>query len=294
MNLHLNSRDGWPTPDFSDLMRDLVWAPGYHDTDAWFSPASATAEGIVIHETSGWPTTIAGLGFGEALSAGDESRGPTAGLAEAQAHWLPMGLLRELLDAKAGRLVRGYLAVGTSLPGAHVLSCAFAADTHQRIERYRHADPSASMTAVTTLRAASARFWRHAMSWGPFEFLVVIGFLFETLLADRLREWQLHSLSAWNSGRAALGRDVLHFLLDQDPSNRTAIQGWLDHGAGRCAALFACADDAIGATNPAAVGKDPLPGQSPCSALIPAFAELFLHGIHVPASLAPPSHLTRT
>lgn len=290
MNLERETLADRPAPDFSDLMRNLAWAPGYHDADAWFAPASAADEGIVIHETYGWPTTLAGVGFGAATSP---ASGHTAS-ANATAELEPpvaRGVLRDLLDAKAGRLVRGYLAVGRTLPNAHVLCCALAADSNRLIGHYASATDSTSTREATDLRAPARRFWRRAMACGPFEFLVVIGFLFETLLAERFEHWQMHSLAAWTSHRATLGRDVLHFILAQDPSNRVAVQSWLNRGAARCGDLFDCADEFFFAARPDAVGTQSARRRSPLSALNASLADLEPHGINLPASTATRSRL---
>lgn len=290
MNLDLEAHDGSSAPEFSDLMRDLIWAPGYHNADAWFSPASAASEGIVIHETSGWPTILAGLGFGEATSP---ASGHTVSANDAADQEPPVaqGFLSDLLDAKSGRLVRGYLAVGRSLPGAHVLCCALAADSIRRIGHYAPADDSTSMTEATDLHSAARRFWRQAMSCGPFEFLVVIGFLFETLMAERFEHWQMHRLAAWSSRRATLGRDVLHFILDQDPSNRPAVQSWLDRGTARCADVLDCFDAVLSAAKPDSVRNESVRRRNPFSALSAPFADLLPYGINPPAVPAVPPRL---
>lgn len=277
-------------PEFSDLMRDLIWAPDYHDADEWFSPASSTAEGIVLHETSAWPAALAGLGFAETVpAASDNAASAEAGLkkgAAGQEPPFPQWFLCDLLDAKAGRLVRGYLAVGRSLPAAHVLCCALAADSSRRIGYYASVGDSMSVTEEATLRTAARRFWRQAMSCGPFEFLVVIGFLFETFLAERLEYWEVHSRAAWSPHRARLGRNVLHFILDQDPSNRPAVQSWLDQWTARCADLFRCADDVLLAANPDSARNDRASSRNPFSALNASFADLASYGINPPASPA--------
>ena len=285
MNHNLETHDGLSEPDFSDLMRDLVWTPGYRDADAWFSPASATAEGIVIHETSGWPTALAG--FGDVASSVAEDEAPTTqGATHREAH-LPPWVLRNLLDARAGRGVRGYLAVGRSLPCAHVLCCALAADANRRIEPYASIGDSLSMKESTSLRTSARSFWRAAMSCGPFEFLVAIGFVFETLLAEQLDYWEIDSRATWSHRRAELGRDVLHFILDQDPSNRPAVQFWLDRWVARCADLFSIADEVFFATEPSdAIGNENARSRNPFSTLAASLADLAAYGISPPAAPA--------
>lgn len=284
MNRNLESHDGPSERDFAALMRDLIWRPGYGDADAWFSPASAAAEGIVIHETSGWPTALPS-GVGErGSSVADDTL--TANEGAHQKSHLPSWILRHLLDAKAGRVVRGYLAVGRSLPCAHVLCCALAADANRRIEPYASVHDSTSMKVATSLRAPARSFWRQAMSWGPFEFLVAIGFVFETLLAERLDYWKIHSREAWSTCRAELGREVLHFILDQDPSNRPAVQTWLDRGAARCAELFSIADEVYFAANPNAIRNDNAPTPNPVSRLAASLADFAPYGISPPAGFA--------
>lgn len=283
MNHNLESHDGLSEPDFSDLMRDLVWTPGYRDADAWFSPASATAEGIVIHETSGWPTALAGFGDW-ALSVSDETV-TTDGAAHQETH-LPKWILRHLLDAKAGRLVRGYLAVGRSLPCAHVLCCALAADANRRSGHYASIGDSLSIKESTSLRTPARSYWRRVMTCGPFEFLVAIGFVFETLLAERLDDWEKDSRAAWSNRRAELGREVLHFILDQDPSNRLAVQSWLDRWAPRCAGLFSIADEVFFAANPSAIRSSNAPRRDPFSTLAASLANLAPYGISLPAGPA--------
>lgn len=285
MNLSREAQDGAPAPDFSDLMRNLIWAPGYQDAEAWFSPASAVREGIVIHETSAWPTTLAGFGLAETMTAACDS----AALANSAAHQKPpftRSLLYDLLDVKLDRLVRGYLAVSRSLPAAHVLCCTLAADSRSGIQHHARVDDSMSATEATTLRIPARRFWRHAMTCGPFEFLVVIGFLFETCLAERLEHWEMHTHVAWSAKRARLGQNVLRFILDQDPSNRQAVQSWLDQGTPRCADFFRCADEVFLAANPDAARNGHTREQNPCSALRASFADLASYGINPPATPA--------
>lgn len=284
MSSNLETHDGPSEPDFSELMRDLIWIPGYRDADAWFSPASAAAEGIVIHENSGWPTALV-AGFGHASSSvANETLTPTDD-AHQEAH-LPPWVLRHLLDAKAGRVVRGYLAVGRSLPFVHVLCCALAADANRRTEPYASAGDSLSKNVATSLRAPARSFWRQAMSWGPFEFLVAIGFVFETMLAERMDYWDIHSRAAWGTRRAELGRDVLHFILDQDPSNRPAVQSWLDRGTARCAELFSIADDVFFAVNPTAIRNENATSRNPFPILAASLADLAPYGIKPPAGPA--------
>lgn len=283
MNHNLETHDGLSEPDFSDLMRDLVWTPDYLDADAWFSPASATAEGIVIHETSGWPTALAG--FGDVASSVTDETLTNNGGAHQEAH-LPLWILHHLLDAKAGRIVRGYLAVGRSLPCAHVLCCALAADANRRIEPYASIGDSLSMKESTSLRTSARSFWRAAMSCGPFEFLVAIGFVFETLLAEQLDYWEIDSRATWSHRRAELGRDVLHFILDQDPSNRPPVQSWLDRWAPRCADLFSIADQVFFAATPGAIRSSNAPRRDPFSTLAASLAELAPYGISPPAGPA--------
>lgn len=280
MNHNLEPHNGPSEPDFSDLMRDLIWTPGYRDADAWFSPSPATEEGIVIHEPSGWPTALAGF-FEGPSSLADETL-TTEGAAHQEAH-LPPWMLRHLLDAKAGRVVRGYLAAGRSLPCAHVLCCALAADANGRIAPYASNGDSMSAKDSANLRAPAQRFWRQARSCGPFEFLVVIGFLFETLLAEWLEQWEVPSRAAWGPRRAELGRDVLHFILDQDPSNRPAVQSWLDRWVPRCADLFSIADEVFCAAHPGAVRARNAPRREACSTLAAALADLAPYGISPPA-----------
>lgn len=285
MNLNLEAQGGGSAPEFSDLMRDLIWAPDYHDADEWFSPASAAAEGIVIHETSAWPAALAGLSFVETVPAASDNAASANGAASQEPPF-PQWFLCDLLDAKAGRLVRGYLAVGRSLPAAHVLCCALAADSSRRIGHYASGGDSMSMAEEAPLRTPARRFWRQAMSCGPFEFLVVIGFLFETFLAERLEYYGVRSRAAWSAHRARLGRNVLHFILDQDPSNRPAVQSWLDQGTARCADLFRCADDVLFAANPDPSRNEQASSRNPFSALNASFADLASYGINPAASPA--------
>jgi hypothetical protein len=285
MKLNLEALDGSSAPKSSDLMRNLIWAPGYQDADAWFSPVSAFAEGIVIHEISGWPTALVGLGFGEPMSVASDNTASANGAAN-QDQPFPRGFVRDLLDAKAGRLVRGYLTAGRSLPGAHVLCCALAADSNRRSGYYASAGDSMSIPEAATLRTPARRFWRQAASYGPFEFLVVIGFLFETFMAERLEYWERHPRAAWSTRPATLGRDVLHFILDQDPSNRLAVQFWLDQGTARCADLFRCADEVVFAAIPDSARNESARSRNPLSALSASFADLVPYGINPPGSPA--------
>lgn len=276
---------GGPVADSSELMRNLIWAPDYQDADAWFSPAPGTTEGVVIREPSAWPTTLAGLGPGETVPA-SSGNAVLANLTVPRCAPLPHRLLRDLLDVRSGRFVGGYLGVSRSLPAAHLLCLALASDSHRWIQRHLPVGDSMSMTGMATLRMPARRFWRDAITWGPFEFLVVIGFLFETCLADRLECWGFHSHAAWSARRASLGRKVLGFILDQHPSNRQPVQSWLDRGTSRCADFFGCADDAFLAANADSAGNERRHEGNPLLALKASFADLASHGIEPPASLA--------
>jgi hypothetical protein len=191
--------------------------------------------------------------------------------------------LYDLLDAKSGRLVRGYLAVGQSLPAAHVLCCAFAADSSRWIDRHASLCRSVATTPDASLRVPARRFWQRTTICGPFEFLVVVGFLFETFAIEWLEYWGAPSCPAWNADRASLGRNVLHFILDQDPSNRPFVQSWLDQATARCADLFHSADKALLAVMPDAERNARAQSREPFCALSASFAGLAPYGINPPA-----------
>ena len=280
MSVRLEFRDGSAAPQFADLMRDLVWAPGYRDADTWFATAYAAAEGIVIHEAARWPAPLAGLRFGAAASELSEDMADR--LAE-QEQQFQRAMLRDLLDASAGRLVRGYLGVGRALPEAHVLSCALAADVSRRIEICAQASGAMSMASADAVRAPARRFWRQIASSGPFEFLVVVGFLFETLLIGWLAQWPADSRVAWNRHRAKLGSEVLHFILDQDPSNLPLVQSWLNRGTVRCAELFDAADQALLGASESLPRATTAGHREPLTALTAALSDLASYGIEPPS-----------
>lgn len=271
MSPQLDPRDASSEPAFADLMRDLAWTPGYRDADSWFAPA--VAESIVIHEAARWPGPFDGFGFGESTAAANGLAGQAP----------PPWMVRDLLDAHNGRLVRGYLAVGRSLQGAHVLSCALAADAGPRIESCASAADPATMAGAKNLRAVTQRFWREAASCGPFEFLVVVGFLFETLLVEWFAQWPADSRAAWNPQRAKLGREVLCFLLDQDPSNLPPVQDWLDRGTAGCAQLFDCADKVLRTATTGSAREVAINRREPFAVLTEALSGLVSHGIRAPA-----------
>lgn len=277
MSPNLEPSGGAPAPHISDLMRELAWTPGYRDADTW--PTSAGAEGIVIHEMTRWPSSFAGMGFDEASCEAPKSTALTNGSVE-QRRQFPSWILRYLLDTDSDRFAHGYLGVSRSLPDAHVLTCALAADARRRIEAC--AAPTASPTSAGTanaLRIEARRFWREAASCGPFEFLVVVGFLFETWLAEHFDQLPAEFRPHWNAQRAAVGREVLCFILDQDPSNLPLVQAWLDRGSARCVDLFEHANQILHA----ATGLQATRRRESLIPLTRTFSGLASYGIRTPS-----------
>jgi hypothetical protein len=278
----LGIQDGLFEPDFSDLMQDLVWTPGYGDPDVWFSPASAAAEGIVIHETSAWPVASEAFETAAPSVADLTSTTDAGGLRDAP---FPLSVLEILLDANDGRAIRGYLAAGRSLPSAHVLCCALAVDADRRNQAYASFNGAILDKETKRLRTSGETFWRQVNSCGPFEFLVATGFVFETVLAEWLAHWGMRSCATWSHRRAELGREVLRFLLDQDPSNWPAVQSWLDRWTARCADLLGIAHDVFSrARLPGATVEMTERIWNPFSTLAASLADLAVYGITPPAA----------
>ncbi len=226
----------------AQMTSGLGWSPDYRDSDA---PAtSAHPENIVIREKALWPTALSlenKLSYNK-LSYPGRSQRPKGVRRpdDASRQIIRLWYLPDLLDTHAARLVRGYIGIGHAIPGAHALSCALAADAYSSLEAIASpaTDSSGTGPMQQEMRVLCRKFWRTAARFGPLEYLVSIGYLFESLLHHHLELLAVDERPQWNPQRVACGRELLCFILEQDSANAAVVQTWLDRAALNCIPLF--------------------------------------------------------
>lgn len=222
--------------DHTRLNSALSWTPDYRDAAALST--SSHSESMVIKVKAAWPSA---LGLNNTPDMSVESRRTEgepfvsrhAGQTNTDLH------LHDLLDIRSARLIRGYIRIGPAIAEAHDLSCALAADAQIFFDNFssRSADRGRADDA-REVQALARKFWRGSTRLGPFEYIVTVGFLFENLLLNYLDLIPASARPRWNRHRAVCGRELLYFLLDQDPSNAPIVQKWLDRAAVHCSPLF--------------------------------------------------------
>ncbi len=151
---------------------------------------------------------------------------------------------------------RGFAHVGRQYPGAGPrVACLM-----QSLDEIRHAQTQIHSLSNYNKHYNGFQNWRHqhdrvwylsvpksffddAVSAGPFEFIVAIGFAFEYVLTNLLFV-PFISGAAYNGDMGAmafgfsaqsdesrhmtLGLEVIKFILEQDPDNLPIVQAWLD------------------------------------------------------------------
>ncbi|TDP82959.1 phenol 2-monooxygenase P3 subunit [Aquabacterium commune] len=247
------------------LTRDLGWEPSYQSHEAIYPYASY--EGIQIHDWNQWEDPFRLTMDAYWKYQGEKERKFYAII---DAHVQNNGHLN-ISDARYLTAVkiflqaispgeysahRGYARIGRELPGVGTqVACQM-----QAIDEIRHAQTQVhaisnynryynGFHAFTQMRdriwynSVPRSFFDDAMSAGPFEFMIAVGFSFEYVLTNLLFV-PFMSGAAYNGDMATvtfgfsaqsdearhmtLGLECIKFMLEQDPANLPIVQAWLD------------------------------------------------------------------
>ncbi|MDI4665629.1 YHS domain-containing protein [Xanthobacter autotrophicus] len=247
------------------LTRDLGWEPSYQAKDKIFP--FATYEGIKVHDWEKWedPFRLTMDAYWK-YQAEKERKFYAIVDAHAQnnghlnitdARYLSaLKIFLQAISPGEYAAHKGFARVGREFPGVGTqVACQM-----QAIDELRHAQTQIHAlsnynkyyTGFHAFADARDRIWYtsvarsffdDAMSAGPFEFMIAIGFSFEYVLTNLLFV-PFMSGAAYNGDMATvtfgfsaqsdearhmtLGLECIKFMLEQDPDNLPIVQGWID------------------------------------------------------------------
>ncbi|NMG43047.1 YHS domain-containing protein [Aromatoleum toluvorans] len=247
------------------MTRDLGWEPGYHTKEEIFP--YATYEGIKVHDWDKWEDPFR-LTMDAYWKYQAEKERKFYAIIDAHAQnnghlnitdGRYLSALKVFLQAiSPGEYAahKGFSRVGREFPGVGTqVACQM-----QAIDEIRHAQTQIHALSnynkyyngFHAFADARDRMWYNtvarsffddAMSAGPFEFMIAIGFSFEYVLTNLLFV-PFMSGAAYNGDMATvtfgfsaqsdearhmtLGLECIKFMLEQDPDNLPIVQGWLD------------------------------------------------------------------
>ncbi len=250
---------------YSALTRDLDWEPSYVEKDKLFPYTSF--EGIKIHDWSKWedPFRLTVDSYFKYQAEKDKRLYAVLdGFAQSQGHL-------SLSDASYLNAMKLFLQGVTPLEYAAHRNFAYLARfldgsgprfaaLCQSLDELRHAQTEihtlstynkyyGGMHSWNTMHdrvwylSVPKSFFDDAMSAGPFEFLIAIGFSFEYLLTNLLfvpfmsgasfngdLPTMTFGFSAQSdeSRHMTLGLEAIKFLLEQDEGNVPIVQAWID------------------------------------------------------------------
>lgn len=265
MDTKVNNKKLTLKEKYQAMTRDLDWPLSYQTTDAVFP--DATYEGIKIHDWDKWedPFRLTMDAYwkyqGEKerklyaiLDAFIQSNGH---LNVTNARYInALKIFLTAISPVEYMAHRGFAHAGRQMPGAGPrVSCLM-----QSIDELRHAQTQIHalsnynkyyngmhdfkhMYDRVWYLSVPKSFFEDAVTAGPFEFMVAIGFSFEYVLTNLLFV-PFISGAAYNGDMGTMtfgfsaqsdearhmtfGLEIIKFLLEQDPDNVPIVQKWLD------------------------------------------------------------------
>lgn len=250
---------------YSYLTRDLAWEPSYQTKEALFP--YATYEGIKIHDWSKWEDPFRltmdaywkyqaekERKFYAIIDAFAQNNGH---LKITDARYLSaLKIFLQAISPAEYASHKGFARAGREFPGVGPqVACQM-----QAIDEIRHAQTQvhamsnynkfyngfhafADQRDRIWYTSVARSFFDDAMSAGPFEFMIAIGFSFEYVLTNLLFV-PFMSGAAYNGDMSTvtfgfsaqsdearhmtLGLECIKFMLEQDPANVEIVQKWID------------------------------------------------------------------
>ncbi|MEO9589094.1 MULTISPECIES: YHS domain-containing protein [Marinobacter] len=250
---------------YSYLTRDLAWEPSYQSKEDLFP--YATYEGIKVHDWSKWEDPFRltmdaywkyqaekERKFYAIIDAFAQNNGH---LKITDARYLSaLKIFLQAISPAEYASHKGFARAGREFPGVGPqVACQM-----QAIDEIRHAQTQvhamsnynkfySGFHAFADQRdriwytSVARSFFDDAMSAGPFEFMIAIGFSFEYVLTNLLFV-PFMSGAAYNGDMSTvtfgfsaqsdearhmtLGLECIKFMLEQDPDNVAIIQKWID------------------------------------------------------------------
>lgn len=247
------------------LTRDLGWETTYQPKDEVFPYTQY--EGIKIHDWDAWEDPFR-LTMNAYWKYQAEKERKFYAIIDAHAqnnghlnisdsrYLASLKLFLQAISPGEYAASRGFARVGREFPGVGTqVACQM-----QAIDEIRHAQTQIHAlsnynkyySGFHSFAHARDRMWYNtvprsffddAMSAGPFEFMIAIGFSFEYVLTNLLFV-PFMSGAAYNGDMATvtfgfsaqsdearhmtLGLECIKFMLEQDPDNLPIVQGWID------------------------------------------------------------------
>ncbi|HMX15798.1 MAG TPA: aromatic/alkene/methane monooxygenase hydroxylase/oxygenase subunit alpha [Rhodocyclaceae bacterium] len=250
---------------YAALTRDLHWDTTYQPMDKVFPYVSY--EGIKIHDWSKWedPFRLTMDGYWKyqaekerklyAIMDAFAQNNGHLGVTDAR-YINTLKLFLTGVSPLEYMAHRGFAHVGRSFPGAG----ARVACLMQSLDEIRHAQTQIHSMSVYNKHYNGFHDWQHmhdrvwylsvpksffddAVTAGPFEYMIAIGFAFEYVLTNLLFV-PFISGAAYNGDMGAmafgfsaqsdesrhmtLGLEMIKFILEQDPDNVPIVQRWID------------------------------------------------------------------
>lgn|SRR5690554_267458 len=250
---------------YSYLTRDLAWEPSYQSKDDLFP--YATYEGIKVHDWEKWEDPFRltmdaywkyqaekERKFYAIIDAFAQNNGH---LKITDARYLSaLKIFLQAISPGEYAAHKGFARAGREFPGVGPqVACQM-----QAIDEIRHAQTQvhamsnynkfySGFHAFADQRdriwytSVARSFFDDAMSAGPFEFMIAIGFSFEYVLTNLLFV-PFMSGAAYNGDMSTvtfgfsaqsdearhmtLGLECIKFMLEQDPANVEIVQKWID------------------------------------------------------------------
>ncbi len=247
------------------LTRDLGWTPSYQSNDALYPYVHY--EGIKIHDWDKWEDPFR-LTMDSYWKYQAEKERKFYAIVDAHVqnnghlnltdgrYLTAIKMFLQAISPGEYAAHRGFARVGREFPGVGTqVACQM-----QSIDEIRHAQTQ--IHAISNYNKyyngfhafahARDRIWYNsvprsffddAMSSGPFEFMIAIGFSFEYVLTNLLFV-PFMSGAAFNGDMSTvtfgfsaqsdearhmtLGLECIKFMLEQDPANLPIVQGWID------------------------------------------------------------------
>lgn len=247
------------------LTRDLGWEPTYQSRSALFPYAEY--EGIKIHDWDQWEDPFR-LTMDSYWKYQAEKERKYYAIIDAHAqnnghlhitgarYLTALKLFLQAISPGEYAAHKGFARAGREIPGVGTqVACQM-----QAIDEIRHAQTQihalsnynkyydgfhafADQRDRIWYTSVARSFFDDAMSGGPFEFLIAIGFSFEYVLTNLLFV-PFMSGAAYNGDMATvtfgfsaqsdearhmtLGLESIKFMLEQDPDNLPIVQAWID------------------------------------------------------------------
>jgi phenol hydroxylase P3 protein len=247
------------------LTRDLGWEPTYHSKDALFPYVNY--EGIKVHDWDKWEDPFRltmdaywkyqaekERKFYAIIDAHAQNNGHL-NLTDAR-YLSALKIFLQAISPGEYAAHKGFARAGREFPGVGTqVACQM-----QAIDEIRHAQTQihalsnynkyydgfhafADQRDRIWYTSVARSFFDDAMSAGPFEFMIAIGFSFEYVLTNLLFV-PFMSGAAYNGDMATvtfgfsaqsdearhmtLGLECIKFMLEQDPGNVPIVQAWID------------------------------------------------------------------